>query len=141
MSEVKRYDFRSDYDVNSDGVVQTSAVYASDDGDYVLFTDHDALLADQLQAHQCAEQMLKDDIAALKEQLLAAQRRLGEQWQPIETAPKDGRVVLFCDAHGNRWTDAEHGVCASNDCGYPAVYWMELPLPPITPAPQAKESE
>jgi hypothetical protein len=74
--------------------------------EYVLATDHDALLADQLQAHQCAEQMLKDDIAALKEQLLAAQRRLGEAERVMKAVHKSDhgyhRTCCCCNCSGLR---------------------------------------
>lgn len=56
------------------------------------------------------------------------------EWQPIDSAPKDGAVVLFCDERGNRWTDCSPGRFA-NGCGSPPVYWQPLPPPPAK-APQ-----
>lgn len=50
-------------------------------------------------------------------------------WMPIETAPEDGRVVLFSDRNGNRWTDCSPGHIV-NGCGYPPTHWMPLPPPP-----------
>lgn len=51
-------------------------------------------------------------------------------WMPIESAPKDSRVVLLCDARGNRWCDCSPGL-PENGCGFPAIAWRELP-PPVT---------
>lgn len=58
------------------------------------------------------------------------------EWQPIETAPKDGRVVLLCDQMGNRWTDSSHWHI-KNGCGLPPTHWMPLPEPPKAAPPHA----
>lgn len=51
-------------------------------------------------------------------------------WQPIETAPKDGTPVLT-------WDGAECMVLAYYDDGTPDYYqpthWMPLPHPPSNP--------
>lgn len=62
------------------------------------------------------------------------------QWQPIETAPKDGqRVIIYCD-HGVEIGWYEHKIkygsvwtteCCENFGGYEnPSHWMPLPIPP-----------
>ncbi len=50
-------------------------------------------------------------------------------WQDISTAPQ-GKVVLFCDARGNRWSDCSPDLWRYNGCGYPPTHWMPLPRAP-----------
>lgn len=63
------------------------------------------------------------------------------QWQPIETAPKDGSHVLLCDdgwfCIAGWWDDAprdEGGQCFKNSQSHLWLnpsHWMPLPKPPI----------
>ena len=53
-------------------------------------------------------------------------------WMPIESAPKESHVILFCDARGNRWTQTAD--CRVPVCGYPPIAWQEIPNPPIQAA-------
>ena len=61
-------------------------------------------------------------------------------WQPIETAPKDERILLWCADHNMR-TKEPIGVCMGRNWGdYPMgegmsgdwtfTHWMPLPEPP-----------
>jgi hypothetical protein len=66
------------------------------------------------------------------------------EWQPIETAPKDGTNILVANAEGwvgqvfwqNRWYNENHAgwMIANCDEEYgeyiTATHWMPLPEPP-----------
>ncbi len=70
-------------------------------------------------------------------------------WQPIETAPKDGTLVLAgrfvkgCDHDGHiavdHWHDRRRnpkdtydGFGRFNNTWWPATHWMPLPPPPLS---------
>jgi hypothetical protein len=66
---------------------------------------------------------------------IALLERLSDNgWQPISTA-RQGEVVLFCDARGNRWSDCSPDMWHRNGCGYPPTHWRPLPPPPPSPTP------
>lgn len=60
-------------------------------------------------------------------------------WQPIETAPKDGTVVLVIDARHDddypypaHWKKGYGWFDPGWDGGYSPTHWMPLPDPPNT---------
>lgn len=63
------------------------------------------------------------------------------QWQPIETAPRDGSFVLVCQSRNGiirtaHWADTwDHWAIASGAMSYISgvTHWMPLPAPPATP--------
>ena len=69
--------------------------------------------------------MLRVDLAALKAE---------NEWQPIETAPKDGTEFLtYCQSYANKWWIST-GKYNLNG----ATHWMPLPKPPALDAAMAQ---
>jgi hypothetical protein len=83
------------------------------------------------------------EVAQLRGNLSLAEEGLANyQWQPIETAPRDGTPVDLWHKVGARipetWWDAEDCCwsCAMDDSEF--THWMPMPHPP-QPAPQSVE--
>jgi hypothetical protein len=69
------------------------------------------------------------------------------QWQPIETAPKDGTEILLGHSEavfsgwwskntdeGEGWTSGQTNIY-EDYVAYPATHWMPLPAPPLPDHP------
>ncbi len=60
------------------------------------------------------------------------------EWQPIETAPKDRPILVFCRGGFGRqiveWNEEDAGWSSDSRLGlhpnWPPVCWAELPSPP-----------
>lgn len=107
-------------------VVGTKHVYTSPDVPE-LHVSH----ADKATAYKSvgpAIQMLKDMKAR------AVDRRKNMDWHDIETAPRDGKRVLVCDAFGNvECAEFIHGEWRdpySDPLLDPPTHWMPLPDAP-----------
>lgn len=77
---------------------------------------------------------LQTRITELEAQLAVVQKNAA--WQPIETAPKDGKDLLLSDGVVRIafWDTARGGLWSKwpgrEECKYPN-HWMPLPKPPI----------
>ena len=87
-------------------------------------------LAEQVTRLENVEAMLARDSEKLRADL-------SPQWQPIETAPKDGTwVLIWCGWVGHPRSSAfEHGSWqnlpwVANSKDYNPTHWMPLPAPP-----------
>lgn len=76
--------------------------------------------------------------AALEAQNEALKKRV--EWQPIETAPKDGTVILVCELEDDfvtigkfnegHWNGVDHGVHINSGLRIAPTHWMPLPDKP-----------
>jgi hypothetical protein len=86
-------------------------------------------------------------LAKYHETIRAALSKPSEEWQPIETAPKDGTLVLLLDIHGNHRIGGYELNCQNRKWGTgweggdwdfkidfdpQPTHWMPLPQPPQT---------
>lgn len=72
-------------------------------------------------------------VALLREAAAALEAAREDAWQPIETCPNAGRVVMFCDERQNIWTDCAWDRSAAAT-GFYATHWRPLPAPPAIDA-------
>jgi len=78
-----------------------------------------------------AEKVITPEMAAIID-------AMGKLWQPIETAPKDRPILLFCGRLPlvSRWVVPWHGTGEWEGLGQegmaitPPSHWMPLPEPP-----------
>lgn len=80
-----------------------------------------------LSRHEHSDYSIGDEAAAA----LEAARE--DAWQPIETCPNAGRVVMFCDERQNIWTGCAWDRSAAAT-GLYATHWRPLPAPPASDA-------
>lgn len=65
-------------------------------------------------------------------------------WMPIETAPKDGRFLVYVPIENHRLVIAMRGICGiflaedAQPVKWPPTHWMPLPPPPTTSAGSGK---
>lgn len=72
-----------------------------------------------------------EDYATLKAEVERLTKDL--EWQPIETAPKDGKSVVLVIEYGYVYTGIFHndGYCQDlAGAGLDPTHWMPLPKPP-----------
>ena len=79
-----------------------------------------------------------ETVAAIRQQLAEANAR--QQWRPIETAPRDGTLILFYDPKRNLRTVGYWHVYMFGECQewrtlftsamFNPTHWMPLPTPP-----------
>lgn len=86
---------------------------------------------DPLTAYLYAAELCKDDIKTLKDEVKRLTK--ASEWQPIETAPKDGKTIILVVEYGYVYTGIFHndGYCQDlTGAGLDPTHWMPLPQPP-----------
>ena len=124
-------------DVILDGEKERSELQASDSGWYQLGTILKAQqeLADlHVRIAELEQQFLGRDILLGKQAVRIHELEAQTQWQPIETAPKDGTQCLLSndvykeiagwDELNNSW------ICTAGFIEFIPTHWMPLPKPP-----------
>ncbi len=124
-----------------------STTILTDEQIETLFREHDDLYAF---CHAIADAVLQSpEVQARMEAYADARVREAQQWQPIETAPKDGTVVMVCNEDGawiakyvpiypsgyraeNPWFSLmlNHNHMRKGKPFGP-THWMPLPAPPL----------
>ena len=107
---VVRFNINVDQSIQMDGTIKV-VWYPSREGEWVRYTDY----ADRIE--QLEAKLARSD----RKEIEAVYRKLGEleakhQWQPIETAPKDG-TEIFIYRYGWPWA--------------PVAKWTDYPGNPV----------
>ena len=104
--------------------------------------EYDKALQQQSEEIEAGNRNGFDSQTAIRAALTAALTAMpGQGWRPIETAPKDGKLLLLCATPG-RWVEKKNVVLAgywgrngwvAQHGGHPlsfATHWQPLPSPP-----------
>lgn len=104
------------------------------------------LVPDDIEYFREKERVLQAILAATPEwntraRLTAARLVEARVWQPIETAPKDGTVILVCELEDDfvtigkfnegHWNGVDHGVHINSGLRIAPTHWMPLPDKPV----------
>ena len=69
-----------------------------------------------------------DELAAMTARAELAERQVGPQWQPIETAPKDGKTrIMIADIRDGEILDMDYDAIYESEresWEMPAIYWI-----------------
>lgn len=129
MNMIKRYDLSREYRGN----IGTPAITEQPEGEYVLYDDYAAVF-DELRAEKAG---LEAIVAAQAGEI----ERLRQPWRPIETAPRDGEIIILglidettVMIREGRWDSAAGKWTWPWICGLAPAMWMQLPPEPVDPS-------